>query len=99
MALIRTLLLKGSESRWLARNLPRFAFSRRAVRRFMPGESLDDAVRECSRFASGGITTVITRLGENISSSAEADAVTAHYVDALAEIEKRALPTHLSVKL
>lgn len=99
MNLMRSLLLKGSESRWLAYNLPRFAFSRRAVQRFMPGEELEDALRECDRFASSRIGTVITRLGENVTSIAEADAVTTHYVDALADIERRALPTHLSVKL
>ena len=99
MALLRSLLLKASDNRWLARNLPRFAFSRRAVRRFMPGEELQDALAECDRFAQQQVGTVITRLGENIGSTAEADAVTEHYLNALAEIERRALPTHLSVKL
>src|SRR5687768_1904592 len=99
MELMRSLLLKASESRWLARNLPRLAFSRRAVRRFMPGEELGDALTECKRFATEGVGTVITRLGENVTSIAEADAVASHYLDALADIERRALPTHLSVKL
>jgi proline dehydrogenase len=99
MSLIRSLLLKGSESRWLAHNLPRFAFSRRAVRRFMPGESLGEALDECGKLAQARMGSVITRLGENITSVPEADEVHAHYLTALSDIGRRGLPTHLSVKL
>ncbi len=99
MGLTRSMLLKASESAWLAKHLPRFAFSRRAVRRFMPGEDLADALAECAVLAGTGAASVITRLGENITSLKEADAVTAHYVEALTDIERRALPTHLSIKL
>jgi proline dehydrogenase len=99
MGLSRSLLLKASESHWLARNLPRFRFSRRAVKRFMPGEELSDALRECTRFGAEGVGTIITRLGENITTIEEADEVTAHYRSALDDIERRALPTHISVKL
>jgi proline dehydrogenase len=99
MGLMRSLLLKGSESKWLAHNLPRFAFSRRAVQRFMPGEEIQDALRECERFGADGVGTIITRLGENITSIHEADDVTTHYLAALDDIARRALSTHLSVKL
>jgi proline dehydrogenase len=99
MSLLRSMLLKASESQWLAQNLPRLAFSRRAVRRFMPGEELADALSESGQLAADGIGTVITRLGENITALAEAHAVRDHYVDALNDIKRRALPTHLSVKL
>jgi proline dehydrogenase len=99
MNLLRSALLKASESRWLARNLPRFAFSRRAVKRFMPGESLGEALDECAVLAQNRTGTVITRLGENIDTIAEADAAYHHYLDALSDIGRRGLPTHLSVKL
>lgn len=99
MSVMRSALLKAAESQWLARNLPRYAFSRRAVRRFMPGEELADALGECHELAGAGTGSVITRLGENITSLAEAHAVRDHYIDALKEISTRAVPTHLSVKL
>ena len=99
MGLARSLLLKASENQWLARSLPRMAFSRTAVKRFMPGEDLDDALRECGRLGGQGVGTIITRLGENITTIAEARDVTAHYLRALDDIERNALPTHLSVKL
>ena len=99
MNLMRSGLLKAAESKWLARNLPRLAFSRRAVRRFMPGEELEDALAECGQLAGRGIGSVITRLGENITSLSEAHAVRDHYLDAIKDITRRSVPTHLSVKL
>ncbi len=99
MSFTRSVLLKASESQWLATNLPRLAFSRRAVRQFMPGEDLEDALAQSRVLGDMGIGTVITRLGENITSFVEAHAVRDHYLDALNDISRRALPTHLSVKL
>ena len=99
MGLLRSLLLKGSESRWLAHNLPRLAFSRRAVRRFMPGETLGEALDECANLAQARMGSVITRLGENITDLSEAAEVHSHYLAAVADIGRRKLPTHISVKL
>ncbi|MGQ0814079.1 MAG: proline dehydrogenase family protein [Gemmatimonadota bacterium] len=99
MALMRTLLLKASESRWLASHLPNYPFARQAVRRFMPGEDVKDALRECAALAEKGIGTVVTRLGENIAQSEEATVVTAHYTEVLRDIRANRLPTHVSVKL
>ncbi len=99
MGAMRSVLLKASQSRWLAQRLPSYPFARRAVRRFMPGESVDDALRECAVLQSQGIGTVITRLGENITELAAADAVTQHYIETLAAIHTRGISTHASVKL
>lgn len=96
---MRSGLLMAAQNQWLAENLPRLAFSRRAVRRFMPGETLADALAECEQLAQAQTGSVITRLGENITSQAEAEDVARHYVTALDDIERRGLPTHLSVKL
>jgi len=99
MSVMRTVLLRASQSKWLAAHLPNYPFARKAVRRFMPGESVADALRECGTLNAQGITTVITRLGENITQLEEASAVTAHYGEVLADIRKQKLPTHVSVKL
>ena len=99
MGISRTVLLKASESRWLANHLPQYPFARKAVRRFMPGESAEDALRECVVLQSAGIATVLTRLGENTTRLEEAASVTTHYLEVLREIRQRKLPTHASVKL
>jgi proline dehydrogenase len=96
---MRTLLLKASESKWLAAHLPNYPFARRAVRRFMPGEHVEDALRESEVLSRRSIGTVITRLGENITKLDDAAEVASHYSDVLQNIKHKALPTHVSVKL
>src|SRR6266581_2584510 len=44
MGLLRSVLLAGSESRWLRERAVRFRFVRRAVARFMPGEDAEAAL-------------------------------------------------------
>lgn len=99
MGVMRSILLRASESPQLAKRLPNYPFARRAVRRFMPGESEEDALKECAVLAPRGLGTVLTRLGENITQLEEASAVTSHYAAVLADIQRRALPTHISIKL
>jgi proline dehydrogenase len=94
--IVRALLLKGSESRWLREHGTKHGFVRRAVSRFMPGETLDDALA-ASR--SLGVGTVLTHLGENLNSADEADEVTRHYLDALERVRASGLDIEVSVKL
>ena len=99
MGLARGLLLWGARNRWLERQMRRRAFARRAVRRFMPGETLDAALHASRRTAGNGIGTVLTQLGENITTPEAATAVHDHYLEVLARIEEQALPAEISVKL
>jgi proline dehydrogenase len=73
-------------------------FVRRATRRFMPGEELDDALAAAEALGKDGLATTLTLLGENLESLAEADEVVAHYTNVLAQIEKRGLDAEISVK-
>lgn len=83
---------------WMARNerlrdtLPRLPFARRAVRRFMPGERVEDALAAASLLQDEGIGVLFTHLGENLGSLAEADDVAAHYRDVLHRDVRRAHP-------
>lgn len=99
MGIARTLLLKASRSRWLAAQLRQRAFFQRAVKRFMPGEDLESALRAAADFAALGIGTVLTELGEQVTSQGEADAVRDHYLDVLRQVRARKLPAVISVKL
>ncbi len=100
MSIMRSLLLAGSESAWLREKAMRTRFVRRSVSRFMPGETLDEALDACCRQQDECRTgTLLTRLGENLSSLAEARAVTAHYLDAIDRIAATGLDTNASVKL
>jgi proline dehydrogenase len=98
MGLSREILLRGSESRWLSDNIAHRAFVRRAVRRFMPGEDLSDAIGAARGLSERGLGSVVTLLGENVTSPEETRAVVSAYADAIAAIEAAGLDTDLSVK-
>ena len=97
--MLRSLLLWGSQNSLLAERLPRFRFVQRAVRRFMPGETAEDAMAEALRLRESGITTVFTLLGEKIEEPPEALEVVEHYRGVLEELDRRDLASEISVKL
>jgi len=99
MSFARTLLLKASDSAWLRENGTRAPFVRRAVSSFMPGESFDDMVAAARGMASEGVTSVFTRLGENVRDLAEADGVARHYLEGIDRIAALNLACEPSIKL
>ena len=95
---MRRVLLWAARDRWLKEHLPRMRFMRRAVRRFMPGETLDDALSAGAPLERLGITTAYTRLGESLESPAEAEAVVAHYLEVIDRIQASGMHGEISVK-
>jgi len=95
---MRAALLWASTNPWLANRLPRHAFARRAVTRFMPGETLEHALTAALRLRDQGIPTILTQLGENVADAAAVGAVTDHYSHALDRIGAEGLDCYLSVK-
>ena len=98
MGLLRRALLAGSQSRWLRERAMRRAFVRRAVSRFMPGEEASDALAATGPLRRAGMGAVLTRLGENVATEAEAEAVAAHYLDLLERVKDEAGAVEISVK-
>lgn len=96
---MRRVFLWMARNRWLRDHVPNWWFAKRAVRRFMPGEHLSDALDAAETFVPQRIASYFTRLGENLSDLAEADAISAHYLDALDQIKARGLDGEVSVKL
>ena len=95
---MRRLFLWAARNTWLRDHLPRMGFMRRAVRRFMPGETLESALDAAAPLQAAGIGTMYTKLGENLESLAEADAVADHYISVLDAIKQRGLAGEISVK-
>lgn len=95
----RRVLLWLARNPWLKARVPRLPFMRRAVRRFMPGETVDAAVSAGIALRDAGIPTIYTRLGENISELAEADAVAEHYGGLIDRLAAEGLDGEPSVKL
>ncbi len=99
MGLARNALLWASRNEWLADRVPDVGFVRRAVRKFMPGEHVADALDAAARLQDAGMSSIVTHLGENVADEADAKAAAAAYDEALDEIAARGLDTEISVKL
>jgi proline dehydrogenase len=95
---MRALFLAASENRWLRERGVRAPFVRRAVARFMPGETFDDMLAAARALPAQGIHSVFTRLGENVSDVAEARAVADHYLKGIEKIRAIGLACEPSVK-
>ena len=98
MTIARQVLLRLSKSRWLADRVMTRPFAKRAVKRFMPGEELGDALDAAQALQRDGLGTVLTKLGENLTAQKEADAVRDHYLEVLRQVKRRGLDAHVSVK-
>jgi len=95
---MRSLLLAGSRNAWLQRQATSRRFVKLAVRRFMPGETLDEALAAALEQNRLGIAVTLTHLGENLRDRAEADAVLEHYLGVLARIRDAGVRGEVSVK-
>jgi proline dehydrogenase len=97
--MMKRALLWASTNPFMAERFPRYRFVRRAVRRFMPGEEMRDALREAAKLLDHGIPSLVTELGENVDSLAAARRVVDEYLLLGERISARGLDTELSVKL
>lgn len=97
--MLRRMLLATSHSRWLADRVPRYRFVRAAARRFVAGEDIEAALIAAADLVRAGVTILVSRLGEDVSDSADAARVRDHYRLALDRIADASLPAHISVKL
>jgi proline dehydrogenase len=95
---MRALFLWCAQNPWLSEHVPKWGFVRRAVRRFMPGDDFDSALKAAVDFKAGSIGAIFTRLGENIRSMAEATAAVEHYEGVLKAAAGAGLEPEISVK-
>ncbi len=96
---MRKLLLWMARNPWLRDHLPRLWFAKRAIRRFMPGTDVGSALDAGVAFRADGISSMFTRLGENITKLEEGDEVAEHYLGLMSHIRARDLDGEVSVKL
>jgi proline dehydrogenase len=96
--MMRRLILLLAGNGWLRERVPKARFAKRAVRRFMPGEDPEAALVAAEAFGREGIGTLFTRLGENVTDRAAADAVAEHYLAFLGDIEARGIDGEISIK-
>jgi proline dehydrogenase len=96
---MRSFLLHLSESKRLAPLIMHNSLSRRVARRFVAGESLDDAV-EVARNVNGAMQLAsMDLLGENVSDEAGARQAAENYLAIFERIEREKLDSNVSLKL
>ena len=98
MNVARDAVLWAAENRWLREHLPKYRFVRRSVRRFMPGETIDDAIGAAERLQQRGLPTMFTALGENVIDLSDARRVVEDYREAYDRVATAGLDTEFSVK-
>ena len=98
MSVMRNVLLAGSTNPWLRERATKAAFVKRSVRRFWPGERVEDALEAARELKTQGITTILTALGENLTKPQEAEDVTLHYLDVFDKVAAAGLDAQISIK-
>ncbi len=96
---MRRILLWMAGNDWLRRHLPNLPFARRAVRRFMPGETIEEALDAAEQFRPLRIGILLTQLGENLADLNQAQGVADHYHRVLDLVRARGMDGEVSLKL
>ena len=96
---MRALFLWMSHNPFLRRLITHFVFARRAARRFVAGETIDDAIGAIRALNAGGILATVDHLGENVATEADARRATEDYLAVLDRIGAESVRSHASLKL
>ncbi|MGH7679120.1 MAG: proline dehydrogenase family protein [Gemmatimonadaceae bacterium] len=96
---IRSTLLWASQSKRMEKLVRSSRAMRPLVSRFMPGETLEEAMVAVRRLRSEGTPVIMTYLGENVDSDSDADETVVEYERLFAALKKDAPDAHVSIKL
>lgn len=96
--MMRKALLWASENRTLRESFPKYRFAKAAVKKFMPGEKVEDALREAARLSGIGAGILLTRLGENVLDKDAAQEVSDHYSQVFATLAASNQRAEISIK-
>lgn len=99
MSLMRTTLIALSRSRGLQDLIVRVPVSRRMARRFVSGETLEEALAAVLNLNRQGMLATLDHLGENVTGHAEAIAAADEYLLALEALQQAGARCNVSVKL
>ncbi len=95
----RDFFLYLSRRRWLRKWMESSTAARKLTRRFVAGDTLQDAAAACAQLQSENLLSSLDHLGENVASLDDAAAAREAYLAALDEIATRKLPSTISLKL
>lgn len=96
---MRSFLIYLSQAAWARRLVMRLGFARRAARRFVAGESLEEALAAVGELNASGMLATLDLLGEHTDDVAAADESTRQILEVLKRISESDARTNLSIKL
>ncbi|GAA4149168.1 proline dehydrogenase family protein [Actinomadura keratinilytica] len=97
--MLRQALLVASRSGGVRRLVETAPFTRDAVRRFIAGETIDDALHVTRELTGEGLAVTLDVLGEDVHDRAQADATVKHYVELLGRLADAGLGARAEVSL
>jgi proline dehydrogenase len=99
--MLRRVLLGVSRSQKIKKVTTRAPIAREVVQRFVPGETADDAVGATRQLVGAGLSVSIDHLGEDTTTTEQANAIVCAYQDLLGRLNEAGLTaaTEVSVKL
>ena len=99
MSILRDAFLAMSTNETLHKFIVNFPLSRRVSRRFVAGESLDEAIAVVKKLNAQGLLVTFDHLGESVTSEREAREAKDDYLRALDAIATNQVQSQVSVKL
>src|SRR5713226_1379337 len=99
MPVLRNVFLAMSTNALVHKAVVGFPLSRRVSRRFVAGETLDEAIQVIRRLNQQNLRVTLDVLGESVQQETEARAAKDEYLRALVAIDANRVASHVSVKL
>jgi proline dehydrogenase len=96
---LRRSLLYLSQANWARRVVARFWLARRVARRFVAGETLDEAITLTRSLNEQGLLVTLDYLGESVDNAADTEDVIRTYLTLVDCIHQNGLQASLSLKL
>jgi proline dehydrogenase len=97
--MLRSTLLYLAHSKRTKATLMALPGARRASRRFVAGETLDDAIQAARALNAKGLLLSLDHLGENVYSAADADRAVQAYLEILDRVAQSGVKSNVSLKL
>lgn len=97
--MLRSAILFASENQFLRSWFERSKSASLLTRRFVAGNSLEEATNAIDALAREGLSASLDALGESVRSESEAKRAAQQYIDSVQRIHELALPATVSLKL
>ncbi|HUH06905.1 MAG TPA: proline dehydrogenase family protein [Egibacteraceae bacterium] len=97
-AVLRSLLIRASQSRLLREQVAQRSLPRRVALRYVAGETIDDGLHAAARLAAAGRSATLDYLGESVTEESRARSASKVLLEVLDRIRVEGLPGGVSVK-